>query len=79
MFRRTGWLRDYCRGAPQIDGCHRRLKAECLTLSVRTLIMAPRYSDPGKSQEISSYQFAKVGHYGQGLPPATPNFEYLKW
>ncbi len=63
----------------QIDGCHRRLKAECLILSVRTLIMAPRYSDPGKSQDISSYQFAKVGHYGQGLPPATPNFEYLKW
>jgi hypothetical protein len=42
------------------------------------LIMAPRYSDPGSIPEISSYQVAKVGHYGQGLPPVMLNFEYLK-
>ena len=26
--------------------------------------------------EISSYQFAKIGRYGQGLPPVMLNFEY---
>ena len=34
--------------------------------------MAQRYFDPGITQEILSYQPAKVGHYGQGSPPATP-------
>ena len=78
MFRRTGWLHDFCRGAPQIDGCHWRLKAECLTLSARPSIMAPRYSDPENISEILSYQAAKVGHYGQGLPPVKLNIEFLK-
>jgi hypothetical protein len=40
--------------------------------------MAPRYSDPGKNPEISSYQLAKVGHQGQGLPPVRLNFENLR-
>jgi hypothetical protein len=41
--------------------------------------MASRYSDPGSIPEISSYQIAKVGHYGQGLQPVMLNFEYLNW
>jgi len=43
-----------------------------------SLIMAPRYFDPESILEISSYQFARVGHYGQGLPPVMLNFECLK-
>jgi hypothetical protein len=31
-----------------------------------------------ETPEISSYQIAKVGHDGQGLPPVMLNFEYLK-
>ena len=31
-----------------------------------------------KIQELLLYQYAKAGHYGQGLPPVTLNFEDLK-
>ena len=30
----------------------------------------------GEWLEISSYQIAKIGRYGQGLPPVMLNFEY---
>ena len=42
------------------------------------LYMAPRCSDPWSVQEILSNQYAKVGHDGQGFPPVTPGFGYLK-
>jgi hypothetical protein len=42
------------------------------------LYMAPRCSDPWSVQEILSNQYAKVGHDGQGFPPVTLGFEYLK-
>jgi hypothetical protein len=39
--------------------------------------MAPRYSDPELTKEILSYQFAKVGHCGQGISLVMPNLDYL--
>jgi hypothetical protein len=52
-------------------------KARVPTLSARPLIMAPRYSDPKLLKEILSYQFAKVGHCGQGISLVMPNLDYL--
>ena len=66
------------RSAPQLDGCHWRLVGECLTLSVRKSIMAPRYSDPGSVQRSRHTSLSKSGVYGQGLPPVMLNFEYAE-
>ena len=61
-----GWLRDYCRSAPQVDGCHWRLVGECFTLSVRKLIMAPRYSDPGSVQRSRHTSLPRSGAMDRG-------------
>ncbi len=49
-----------------IDGCHWRLVGECLTLSVRKLIMAPRYSDPGSIQRSRHTRLPRSGVMGRG-------------
>jgi hypothetical protein len=76
MFRRTGWLQI------TVAVLHKWMPLMALarvpTLSVRPLIMALRYFDPIDIIEISSYQLARVGRYGQGLPPVMLNFECLK-
>ena len=52
---------DYCRSAPWVYGSHWRLVGECLTLSVRKSIMAPRYSDPESIQRSRHTSLSKSG------------------